>query len=87
MKFYLEHSVQDKKITADATKAKVGVEGRDCQETLNVFCRKPTDFFVSFFACHLPATNFPLGSCKVTLTCMFKPCGQEGKKKKKKKNR
>lgn len=47
MKFYLEHSVQDKKITADATKAKVGVEGRDCQETLNVFCRKPTDFFVS----------------------------------------
>lgn len=75
--------MQDKKITADATKAKVGVEGRDCQETVYVFCRKPTDFFVSvsFFACHLSATNFPLGSCKVTLTCMFKPCGQEGKKR------
>lgn len=37
---------------------------------------------VSFFVCHLSATNFPLGSCKVTLTCMFKPCSQEGKKDK-----
>lgn len=74
--------MQDKKIRADATKAKVGVEGRDCQEAVNVFCRKPTDFLsVAFFPCHLSATNFPLGSCKVTLTCMFKPCGQERKKK------
>jgi len=44
MKFWMDHSVQDKKITADATKAKVGVEGRGCQETVNVFCRKHTDF-------------------------------------------
>lgn len=39
--------MQDKKITADAIKAKVRVEGIDCQETLSVFCRKPTDFFAS----------------------------------------
>lgn len=43
--------MQNKKIKADAIKAKVGVEGRDCQEMLNVFCRKPTDFFVSLSLC------------------------------------
>lgn len=48
--------MQDKKIRADATKAKVGVEGRDCQEAVNVFCRKPTDFLsvaLSFLAISL----------------------------------
>lgn len=44
--------MQDKKITADVTKAKVGVEGRDCQEAVNVFCRKPTDFLSVSLSLH-----------------------------------
>lgn len=72
-----------KKISADAIKAKVGVEGRDCPEMVSVFCRKPTDFCQCRVARHLSTANFPLGSCKVTLTCMFKPRSREEKKKKK----
>lgn len=60
MKFWLNHSVQDKKITADATKAKVGVEGRDWQETVNAFHRKNTDFLSVF-----------LSLCAISLQLIF----------------